>query len=75
MGNGNVTALGIHSDARANIFKESNMHTNESFLTKLNAEQINELRALALTLDSNVTGSASGAYTRALHEQLNRLGV
>jgi hypothetical protein len=45
------------------------MHTNEVFLTKLAAAQIDELKALAATFDSN------GAHTKALLEQLTRLGV
>ena len=51
------------------------MHTNEVFLTKMTAEQLNDIRAHATTLDASVTGSMSGAYTKALKEQLSRLGV
>lgn len=45
------------------------MHTNEAFLTKLTAEQIEQLKEQAAALNSN------GAYTKALNEQLARLGV
>lgn len=45
------------------------MHTNESFLTKLTPEQVDELKAWAATLDHN------GAHAKALAEQLARLGV
>jgi len=45
------------------------MHTNEAFLTKLTAEQIEQLKELAATLDHN------GAHAKALAEQLTRLGV
>lgn len=51
------------------------MHTNESFIKKMTPEQLNEVRELALKLDGTVTGSMSGAYTRALNDQLTRLGV
>lgn len=45
------------------------MHTNEIFLTKISADEITQLKSLAATLDSN------GAHTKALAEQLTRLGV
>lgn len=57
------------------------MHTNEQFLTKMTAEQITQLKAEALQLDSNPThmaGTGTGwryAHTRALDEQLARLGL
>lgn len=51
------------------------MHTNEQFLTKMTAEQLTEVRDLALKLDGTVTGSMSGAYSKALNDQLGRLGV
>ena len=45
------------------------MHTNEAFLTKMTAEQIEQLKAEAVAMNAN------GAYTKALAEQLSRLGV
>lgn len=57
------------------------MHTNEQFLTKMTAEQIAQLKVEAATLDGNPTHMASTgtgwrwAHTRALDEQLARLGL
>lgn len=45
------------------------MHTNEQFLMKLTAEQIAQLKEEAVALNAN------GAYTKALNEQLARLGL
>lgn len=43
------------------------MHTNEQFLTKMTAEQIEQLKAEAAAM--------GGAHAKALNEQLGRLGV
>lgn len=51
------------------------MHINEQFLTKLTPAEVQEICILASKLDASVTGSMSGAYTKALTEQLARLGV
>lgn len=45
------------------------MHTNEQFLTKMTAEQLEQLKMEAAALNTN------GAYTKALNEQLARLGL
>lgn len=45
------------------------MHTNETFLKKMTAEQIEQLKAEAVAMNAN------GAYAKALAEQLSRLGV
>jgi len=67
MGSGSVTAQATPSGEPANISKESNVHTNEQFLTKLTAEQIEQLKEQAAAL--------GGAHTKALNEQLVRLGL
>lgn len=51
------------------------MHINEQFLMKMTTEQLSQIRELAVKLDGTVTGSMSGAYTKALNDQLGRLGL
>jgi len=69
VGSGSVTAPAIHSVEPVSISKESNMHTNEQFLTKMTAAQLEQLKMEAAALNTN------GAYTKALNEQLARLGL